>query len=471
MAQHAIEDLIEDTVYLIDKADLSNATKRDFLAGIYRIQEFYDTGYTHFRVIDILLKYKFVYRLPMDTCPADIREQGYIQDDKIYVDAGSASWQLLCEEGILKDDDCAPLTPLVIPELFKNILLEAEKQGEQVLLTQWYGLLVNGYLDSTFEGFGDLYTDEIALAIRTIAQRNNVKRLRDEDDDIKLPVLADEVRIAGALDKEYNARFWLELKKTPEAIKTAFEKASSKKAANNADIDLGLSSRGWTTAPKVTDNLWCWYKDVESGRRFIWVNYEEGDKMLMCHIGMQHKLLLEWQQREADTDLSHMHFYEMAVAYLPEESQEKKKFMHPYGGWKYDTTKSAKTLKTQLDNLAEDIQIAEEKYFTFLENEFPEAFFQRDPDRLLYLLDEGEDDTGIVPNYVLFNSPFAILLSFAYYRKDPAIIERIKDMLEKKDRRSAYDRKILEPFLQEYKEGTAMPLTYHGLLLRELMKD
>lgn len=514
MAQHAIEDLIEDTVLLIDSADLPGITKRDYLAAIYRIQNFYDTGYTHFRVIDILLKYKFVYRIPSNDYPGYAQkasnETGWMEDEKtgelayaeledgqtyLYIDAGSTSWEKLCAEKLLSDTDCTPVLAIPLPELVNNLLQEAEKQNQQLLLTQWYGLLVNGYLGGIFgkddalaDNFTGLLQNADLLSIRAIAQRNQVKRLGNADEDIALPLLADEVRLAGGLEKEFAARFFLELRKAPETLKEAYTKAL--KASSGAgklieelidgQLADGLTMQGWAKIPDQEANAWHWYKDTPSGRRFLWIVLEKDDKFLMCYLGLQHHLLLEWQQREANTRLADVHFYQMAIASLPESRQENKKVIHPYGGWKFDLKSSRKTLIAQIENLIEDIRTAEANYFSDLDSEFPEVFFKRSPERLLYLLEEGEDGTGIVPNYVLFDSPYAVWLSFAFYHykqgdsaKAASMLNAIRGKLNSKSKLSAYDTRYLAPFLSEKNESIfnlPMPPVYHHLLVKDLLK-
>lgn len=515
MSQHAIEGLIEETVHVIDRANLPDATKRDYLVALYCIQHYYDTSYTHFRVMPILLKYGFVYRVPLETYPEYATKQitipGWLEDNATgelarieqeedgaftYIDAGSISWRILCEKGILHTNACNDITPVPVPRFICHLAQEAEKQEQQPLLTQWYGLLVNRYLQGTLgepEGlssnFHELIANEDLLQLRTIAQRNNVKRNRNLDEDLMLPVLSEEVKMADSPDKEYAARFLLDLKKTPDAIKAAYEKAAKAKLANagaidqliNGQLKTALSQAGWTSITETEKYQWSWYKDEPAGRRFVWVVYEEKDKMLMCHLGMQHHLLLQWQQRPPDTVLAHLHFLQMAIASLPEDRQEEKKFIHDYGGWKFDITKPAKTLQGQIDRLIEDISIAAAAYFTYLNKEFPATFFNRDPERLVHLMEEGEDDTGIVPNYLLFNSSYSIQLSFVYRyhaqdnaAKANAIINNIREKLKNKQRKSAYEAKYLEPFLLQYeKESSAapMPLFHHHLLVRAMMKE
>ena len=512
MAQHAIEDLVEDTVFLIDSADLSKLTKRDYLAAVYRIQNLFDTGYTHFRVIDILLKYNFVYRIASNDYPGYANKAGartgWIENEKtgelayaeleegqiyLYIDAGSTSWEKLCSEKILAGTDCKPVSAISLPQLIDSLLQEAEKQNQYILLTQWYGLLVNGYLGGSFgredvlaDNFTGLLQNPDLLSIRATAQRNQVKQLRNADESIALPLLADEVRLAGGIEKEFAARFFLDLKKSPEKLKAAYTKAikvmsgAGKLIEDLIDGQLaeGLTVQGWTMIQNQEANAWHWYKDTPSGRRFLWIVLEKEDKFLMCHLGIQHRVLLDWQQRAANTRLADVHFYQMAIASLPESRLENKTIIHPYGGWKFDLKSPRKTLTAQIGNLIEDIRTAETNYFSSIEDEFPEDFFKRNPEQLLYLIEEGEEGTGIVPNYVLFDSPYTILLSFAFHyhkqgdsTKAASMLNIIREKLNSKSKLSAYDDRYLVPFLSAANESVfnlAMPPVYHYLLVQDL---
>ncbi|MDV0446418.1 hypothetical protein MsAg5_02510 [Methanosarcinaceae archaeon Ag5] len=69
MSMHDIEAVVECSVYCIDDSDLSLEEKRDLLYNLYNFQAQWDTGYTHFRVKDILLKYNYLFALPIEKHP------------------------------------------------------------------------------------------------------------------------------------------------------------------------------------------------------------------------------------------------------------------------------------------------------------------------------------------------------------------------------------------------------------------
>ncbi|MEC8886595.1 MAG: hypothetical protein VX875_05770 [Pseudomonadota bacterium] len=53
---HEIEDLVEATIRTIDILDIPSHEKRQLIANCYRAQAYFDTSYTHFRLMDVLLR-------------------------------------------------------------------------------------------------------------------------------------------------------------------------------------------------------------------------------------------------------------------------------------------------------------------------------------------------------------------------------------------------------------------------------
>ncbi len=505
MAEHTIEDLVEDTVLLIDQASWSASLKRDYLASAFNIQRYFDTGYTHFRVMDILLKYGFVYRISLDRHAdfATIKnvEDGWIKSEHtgepsyakhedgqiyLYIDAGDQNWQRLCEEQQLHGPACVAPSIVKVHEFLAEILEEAERKNQYELLLRWYAFFVYEFLQEAFpendpaeNNFINIVGSLPMLSIREIAERNRVNA-----PNVRLPRLADEIRLAENIDKEYVARFFLDWKKSPAALKTSFEKALDKQAKGSSivgelidgQLKEMLQAQQWIYVPQEKENTRCWYKDLSEGRLFVWIALETEDKFLMCQLGLQHRLLLKWQQRAADLQLPHLHFYKMAISALPEEQQDDTKIFHPLGGWNFDLGKSRKALQKQLVHLIQTIGLSEKSFVGQINKEFPENFFKRAPESLIKLIEEGEDNTGIIPEYVLFGSPHAILLSFAYHYLDQAkikeayaTIDMLRHRVQAKTRLSAYETMYLQAFLAGENEDVLkrpMPPVYHALLLK-----
>lgn len=526
MSMHQIEDLVEETVHLIDAADLSAHQKREIFSNLFALQSWYfDTSYTHFRVIDILLKYRFVYKLALEQYPdlavsmnfAPVTEtEGWIKSNDsnetplayalkengqtwLYFDAGEALWQQLCSDGMLSGDDQHPPEKLSVLPLINFLLAEAEKQQQRVLLAQWYALLVNGILAADFSGedgipqtFTGFLQHEVLGNIRIIAQRNKEESKRkgsDSDDYLTLPALKAAVEVAQDVEDAGKVRFLLDLKKPVQALAAAYEKES--KAADNPDkkirlifekMNAFLAPDNWTFVPQQQPERWLWYKDTpEQHRRFIMLDLDIKEKTLFCKQALQHALLLKWQRREAEAAPRYFHFYRDIVAFLTDDWMEQNKKHHSqWGGWKYDIKKPESALTKSIDNLTEALKVLGDTYFDFLCDEFPDKFFARNPDQLLDVLENGEGDFGIVPEYVLFDSKYHILLAFSLHHfdeghnsKGEALIEKAKAMAASGKISTHLKEAVLDPVFEHWLKNRALyfPVSWNKYMFDYLHKQ
>ncbi|MEU0986100.1 hypothetical protein [Streptomyces sp. NPDC005953] len=70
MSLHDIEDLVADSVRLLDvHTEPGDPRVRDWFAMLYDFQNGYDCSFTHFRVMDALLRRGYTYRFPIDRHP------------------------------------------------------------------------------------------------------------------------------------------------------------------------------------------------------------------------------------------------------------------------------------------------------------------------------------------------------------------------------------------------------------------
>ncbi|HWV67472.1 hypothetical protein [Chitinophaga sp.] len=476
MSMHLIEDLVEETVHLTDTADLPAGQKRSILGNLFNLQSWYfDTGYTHFRVMDVLLRYRFVYKINLAAYPDiaastvfDKETGGWVKTNDenntplgyavaenektwLYFDAGGALWQRLCEQGALPGEDQEPPGKLAVPDLIHLVLKEAEKQQQFLLLEQWYALLVNAILFADFSAedgipptFSGLAQHEVLSSIRAIVQRNQVGNRRksndsDNDNYLELPGLKATLETTQSTEEAYRIRFLLDLKKTVAVLTTSYQKEIKATAHPEKKTDLVfrqvnafLEANNWIYAPQQ-EQRWLWYKDnTAQDRRFIMLDLDVDKKTLFCKQALQHALLLKWQHMEADTMPRHFHFYRDIVAFLPDDWMKKnKKSISQWGGWKYDIKKTEKELAGSIDQLTAALEFLGNTYFDFLQEEFPGKFFTRDPGQLLYVLENGEGELGIIPEYMIFNSRYHILLAFAVHSFNNGHRSRGTELLEK----------------------------------------
>ena len=160
MSMHDIEGVVEVSVYCIDESNLSLEKKRDLLYNLYKFQSEYDTGYTNFRVKDILLKNHYMFALPIEVHPdyaekkeefdsyVEKRYSEWLTDDSIlepeengnslfYVDAGSDTWKKLVENGVLTGKQAIPVNDLSIFETVLEVVKLCREQQNTECAAEW----------------------------------------------------------------------------------------------------------------------------------------------------------------------------------------------------------------------------------------------------------------------------------------------------------------------------------------------
>ncbi len=523
MSMHEIEDILEDTVHLIGKANLSQEQKREYLYNLYQLEYFYDTSYTRFRVMDILLKYDYVYRLPLTTHPdyesntSFVTQQiagedgGWIRspDDSysvyarkegdgifLYGNSGSAIWQRWVENGVLRDKDAAAPGKRSIVEAVLLFMQMGAEKNDTVMMERWYALFVNSILNYTFsegEGipkkFPDLISNPTIVAVRTLARENGLGKKRKKTGDenhVMLPGIKTEKELAKTPDEVYRVIFFLDLKKQLSSLLTAYKKDSISienpegKIANVRKIvDTVLSAPGWTFAGEtiVSERTqWLWYTDKEDKhgvqRLFVQVEYHADLKIIYPLLAFKHALILKWQQRQPDNKVGHTDFNYPLSSVLPGEETEKNKFIDGLGGWKYDIKKTEKVLQKSLDDFAENLLKGIDMYFDFISKEFPETWFTRDAAEMIETFEGFE-----IPKYVLLDSRYYIPLLFYFYYTDKGDAQKANEYMKQAQELGEQCKKMqrddyLQPFFDAYNAGKQppLPLIFHSHLINEVLK-
>ncbi|WP_157978279.1 MULTISPECIES: hypothetical protein [Nocardia] len=194
MSVHMIEDLIEGSIRLLDKHfPAEDRRVRDRISALYRFQDIFDCSFTHFRVMEVLLKRGFTYRVPLtdhpeyprrqtyfdalteftalapiedDEDPSGWLDQGYVDPPHLYCDAGTTLWTRLVESGRIPAEP-AQRIPLV--DVVRDVVTAAETDGDVELIALWHAmgwdmLVGSGYVDDPRE------SPELA-AVRSVAIR------------------------------------------------------------------------------------------------------------------------------------------------------------------------------------------------------------------------------------------------------------------------------------------------------------
>jgi hypothetical protein len=181
MSMHEFEDLVEESVRVLASSKLrAELDLRSIYWWLYDFQNHWDTGFTHFRVMDSLLDARFIYRMepsqhpdyvalreffarltdfafirinPLESAATNFFDTvkgwtatnpvaGYFNAPYLYCDAGSPLWARLVEAGVLTGRDAVPPdAQLGLTGAVLAVCRAAEEQGDISLIGAWYGYL------------------------------------------------------------------------------------------------------------------------------------------------------------------------------------------------------------------------------------------------------------------------------------------------------------------------------------------
>lgn len=102
MSMWEIEALMENTVRLIDKSENSAGEKRNLIWNTYNIQSKFDCSFTHFRLMDILIKHDFVQQYEVKDFPM------YSEYPDFFIVATSKDFEWIREKPLEKWSEANP---------------------------------------------------------------------------------------------------------------------------------------------------------------------------------------------------------------------------------------------------------------------------------------------------------------------------------------------------------------------------
>ncbi len=186
---HEIESLVELSVYSLHESKDEELDRRSLFYNLYQLQQQFDTGFTHFRVMDILIQHRFVYTFPVTAHPAYAQHAayfdalaaggkfsfiytdpekewdaatnpvaGYANYDHpsasyiLYCDAGSPLWEALVAKGTLTGNDAVAPEVTDVFTLAYEVAETAAEQENKDLLNSWYQLLPYMVMQAEQEG-------------------------------------------------------------------------------------------------------------------------------------------------------------------------------------------------------------------------------------------------------------------------------------------------------------------------------
>ncbi len=407
---HEIEGLIEDSVHLVANSNFTATNKRDFLYNLYDFQCRFDTGYTHFRLIDTLLELKFTYRVPLEEHPdyekhtdyfqsLDVKktywlpseigkehDSVYAREEKgvifLYADAGTTFWRRLCEKNVLPEKESTAPSTFKVSCLIWKLLAEAKRQNSKPLLQDWYALLVNlvGYDLGPKEGFPDAFLEFIEQKevneIRRIGKNSELFSNPDVNNDwgqLATPVLSEIAEEEHRTERLFCIKWLLDFETDEQTLRRAYTEAVRPDPLRNQKLQLVPEAVEWHLGAKTWKLVW--NESYEYGHKWLYYHQFRGEtgialdtdlhvyllleantedlKILYPKIGVQMGKLNRWQGRTAVHKPECVHFFETLTSVMPEKENDTNKSLGYFGGWKLNLKNSEKTLKKHIDNFFE----------------------------------------------------------------------------------------------------------------------
>ncbi|MFJ5138894.1 hypothetical protein [Streptomyces sp. NPDC088707] len=231
MSEHIIEDLVADSVRVLDRhSRVEDSRLRDKIAVLYDFESRHDVSFTRFRVMDTLLRCGYTYQFRVDRHPdyaersayfdalteftglrtfdEDSRdfdgyeswlEDGYVQPPLLYCDAGTDLWRRMVTSGELHGPDAAPLRPVPLIDVVRDIAVAAEKEQDRDLIGLWYSLgcetLLGGSAGCPYD-IDDLIAMTAVRDLRAVVRRTEALSLAESSP------YASPVEFADAQDLE-----------------------------------------------------------------------------------------------------------------------------------------------------------------------------------------------------------------------------------------------------------------------------
>ena len=197
MSDRAIETAVELAILYLGRHPDLKLDRRSMIHSLYSFQERFDTQFTHFRLMEVLLSQKYAYKfkvgdhpsydrckgfferddsfyfVPNDPCAPDGSEAGYVDEGALYCDAGSDLWRQFVAKGVLRGDDARAPELIPIGEVVQA-LLESAPPDEQDLIGYWYKVWLEELLSNAIKPgqISKLQKSKKLSSIRALVQKS-----------------------------------------------------------------------------------------------------------------------------------------------------------------------------------------------------------------------------------------------------------------------------------------------------------
>ena len=487
MSMHEIEGLVEDSV-----RQIASPSNRHLVYQLYQFQATYDTGYTHFRVKELLIEIGYLHYLPIQKLPgyqtghpeieAFVKKleksksgwlswtgahyYGQLQDDGqtiIYFDYGSPLWTEAVQANLI--DEPKATTPPSLDELSlaAQMMKAALEKGNTALVCQWYAMITNAHIewDIANNDFLVLAADERVLAVKAMAIQAGINKYDEDWGYLKLASWKEEKDLitSNELDQYYTIRFWLDFKTDTPALIKAYHK--EKKQAEKAKSDKPqklifiedtfnatlVKEYEWVFQPveknESGDTIWQWYKDQKGKpsqfnddyyRAFLNLELDEEEGVLVCRLGLQHGKILRWQGLKPSTAPAFWHVRQELAGIIPEDDYDRNKNLHWLGGWKLKLKNTEKTIKKRLDDGLVVFNTIAPDWFEGVAKEFSTNIPHWDKEDLLKKYERAAEGEEEMPKNAYFDMPpmyaFASLYEAIDLNDQAAIKQHTKSVVE-----------------------------------------
>jgi hypothetical protein len=215
MGMHDIEALVERSILFLDQ--INDVDHRSLFKSLYDFEGAFDTGFTRFRVMDILVKRRFCYCVSLEDHPryeqfkneleslrkkdfahiyrnpalkwhrSDNPQACYWQPPHLYFEAGSEIWKSMADNGRLVGADAiAPVNGDPVDIAF--LLLEPALARGNLELVSWWYFVVPLAMEwkATVREAATARNDSALQAIREAVMRSKAYGIRGQLSDYAL---------------------------------------------------------------------------------------------------------------------------------------------------------------------------------------------------------------------------------------------------------------------------------------------
>lgn len=454
MSYHAIENLVESTILIIERSNLSIEEQRNLIYNLYQFQNRFDTSYTTLRCFSFLEKIGYIKKLPVDQHPdyksdpeyfasieenwipsnidqADEGDVVFYEDGFIFPEYGSDTWKRLVEEGKWSE---AKEEPQEIPalNLISTGIELAEKYKDKSLMHDFYLAFLNAFFEfdiSSEDGipkyFEDWTNNGELLKLRELFIQHSLLSIKKKETEFEIPSRTNELGGFPTPDEKAKIEFLMDSKKTVDKIYTSYLK-NKKSLENIAEnvltvenyVNQKIESSDYSfLSYEVSDDLnthkWLCFKDVKTkvsnSRIFNNITLDVEFSSIFIDTYVQYDLLMKWQNVATSTKIENAHFKTSLFELIPYDKEFEKK-LNVWGLWLLPLKSKDQAVIKSLDEFFTIADNLDGAYLAKIETEFPEKFFSKP---YQYYIDIFESEEPI-EDFILIKNLYSISLLFIY---------------------------------------------------------